>query len=105
MPQESEHERAWLSNPKFARRVLWVTVGLVGWIILMLFALEMSLGEDSHGGGAILLPFVVAFVAVACGFTFVIPDRFPVARSIVSLVFLLIALFYSGVLTWGLLLR
>jgi hypothetical protein len=103
MPQESENKRAWLPDPKFARRVLWVTVGLVGWFILMLLVLEMSLGEDSHGGGAIVLPIVVVFVAVAYGFTFVIPDKFPVARSTVSLVFLLIALVFSGAFTFVLL--
>jgi hypothetical protein len=40
---------------------------------------------------------------VAYGFTFVIPDKFPVARSTVSLVFLLIALVFSGAFTFVLL--
>lgn len=105
MPQEPENKDDWrpLSNPKFARGALWVTVGLVGWIILMLFALEMSLGEDAHGGIFLVLPFVVTFLAVALGFTLAIPKRFPVARSTVSVVFLVIALFFAVVYTWGIL--
>lgn len=99
MSEESETQRTWFSNPKFARRVFWVTVGVIGWFTLMLVVLEMSLGDDSHGGGALILPFVLAFLVVAFGFTFAIPARFTVARSIVSRVFLLIALFYAGALT------
>ena len=109
MPQEPENKDEWrpLSNPKFARGVLWVTLGIGAWFILMLFAQEMSLGTDRHSAwlGMILFgPLVVVFVAVAFGFTLAIPKRFPVARSTVSVVFLLIALFYTAVLTWSVLL-
>jgi hypothetical protein len=105
MPHEPENKDDWrpLSNPRFAQGALWVTVGLVGWIILMMFALEIRLGEDAHGGILLVLPFVVTFLAVALGFTLVIPKTFPVARSTVSVVFLLIALFFAVVYTWGIL--
>ena len=95
MPEVSETDTTWISNPKFARQVFWVMVGIVGWFIVMLVSLEMSLGEDSHGGGALLLPFVLAFVVVALGCTFGIPERFTVARSIIRRV-----LADSTVLCW-----
>lgn len=42
---------------------------------------------------------LLAFVVVVHGCTFAIPERFTVARSTVSLVFLLIALFYASAIT------
>ena len=72
MPQESANKGDWLSNPKFARRVLWVTVGTVGWLILMVFVLEMNLGPDRDSawlGLVVVGPFAVAFLAMGFGFT------------------------------------